>query len=126
MARKFVAVEIRPHRAAEEIDTPDADLFIKQQFHMRMSVFEPRLESIVLFVHWPPRVIFVVSCHIEDWFLPLPQNPVERLIIPERDDIACQDHDISVGLWRQHPARAKFKMQVAISNDSHARKRTLV
>jgi hypothetical protein len=30
------------------------------------------------------------------WFLPLPQNLVERLIIPERDDIACQDHDISV------------------------------
>jgi len=37
-----------------------------------------------------------------------------------------QDHDISVGIWRQHPARAKFKMQVAISNDSHARRRMLV
>ena len=123
---QIAAVEIRPHRAAEEIDTPDADLFIKQQFHMRMSVFEPRLESIVLFVHWPPRVIFVVSRHIEDWFLPLPQNLVERLIIPERDDIASQDHDISVHCRGQHPARAKFKMQVAISNDSHARKRTLV
>ena len=62
----------------------------------------------------------------EDWFLPLPRNLVERLIIPARDDIACQDHDISVPCRRQHPARAKFKMQVAISNDSHARKRTLV
>src|SRR5208282_3654612 len=122
---QITAVEIRPHRAAEEINTPDTDLFIKQQFHMRMFVFEPRFESIVLFVHWPPRVIFVVSRHIEGWFLPLPQNCVERVIIPERDDIASQDQDISVGIRRQHPARAKFKMQVAISNDSHARKRTL-
>ena len=80
---QIAAVEIRPHRAAEEIDAADADLFIKQQFHMRMSVFEPRL--VVLFVHWPPRVKFVVSRHIEDWFLPLPQNLVERLIIPQRD-----------------------------------------
>ncbi|MGB8114210.1 MAG: hypothetical protein WCF22_10570, partial [Candidatus Sulfotelmatobacter sp.] len=28
---QITTVEIRPHRAAEEIDTPDADLFIKQQ-----------------------------------------------------------------------------------------------
>src|SRR5271156_1423872 len=92
---------------------------------MRMPVSEPRRESVVLLVHWPPRVIFVVSRHIEDWFLPLPQNLVERLIIAERDDIACQDHDISVHCRGQQPARAKFKMQVAISNDSHARKRSL-
>jgi hypothetical protein len=43
---QIAAVENRSHRAAEEIDTPDADLFIKQQFHMRMSVFEPRLEPL--------------------------------------------------------------------------------
>ncbi len=67
----IAAVEIRPHRAAEEIDTPNADLFIKQQFHMPMFGFEPRLESIVLLVHLPPRVIFVVSRDIEDGFLPL-------------------------------------------------------
>jgi hypothetical protein len=88
-------------------------------------MFEPRLESVVFFVHWPPRVLFVVSRHVEDWFLPLPQNLVERIIIPERDDIARQDHDISVHRRGQHPARAKFKMQVAVSNDSHARKRML-
>src|SRR6266481_397299 len=58
------AVEVRPHRAAEEIDAPDADLFIKQQFHMRMFGFEPCPESFVLFIHRPLRVIFVVSCHI--------------------------------------------------------------
>jgi hypothetical protein len=91
------AVEIRPHRAAEEINTRDAHLFIKQQFHMRMFFFEQRLESIVLLVHWPPRAIFAVSRYLEDWFPPLPQNLVERLIIPERDDIACQDHHISIG-----------------------------
>jgi hypothetical protein len=35
-------------------------------------------------------------------------------------------HHISIGIWWQYPARAKFKMQVAVSNDSHARKRMLV
>src|ERR1700733_1346729 len=41
---QITALEIRPHRAAEEI-SPDADLFIKQQFHMRIFGFEPRYES---------------------------------------------------------------------------------
>src|SRR6266404_7753673 len=36
---QIAAVEIRPHRAAEEIDAADPDLFIKQQFHMRMFGF---------------------------------------------------------------------------------------
>jgi hypothetical protein len=36
-----------------------------------------------------------------------------------RNDIACQDHHISIGIWRQYPARAKFKMQVAVSNGFH-------
>jgi hypothetical protein len=67
----------------------------------------------------PKKLTPPMLTSIEDWFLPLPQNLIEQLIIPERDDIACQDHDISVHRRGQHPARAKFKMQVAISNDSH-------
>jgi hypothetical protein len=62
---------------------------------------------------------WIAEAH-KDWFLPLPLNLVEPLIISERDDISCQDHDISVHCRRQHSARVKFKMRVAISDDSHA------
>ena len=87
---------------------------------MRMFFCEPRIEFSVLFIHWPARVIFVISHHIRDRLLPVPQELIERIIISKGNNIACQDHDIPAGVSRQHPTRAKFKMQIAVSDDSHA------
>ena len=43
-----------------------------------------------------------------------------RMLADDWDRLGRNDVVSSIGIWRQYPARAKFKMQVAISNDSHA------
>jgi hypothetical protein len=55
-------------------------------------------------------------------------GPHYRDYVGARDagDTEIASSTFSVGCRGQHPARAKFKMQVAISDDSHARKRMLV
>ena len=97
---RITAVEIGPHCATEEVDAIDADGFLEQQFDLRMVRFQPRLELAVLQVHGAPRVVFMVSCHIEDWFLPALQQPIEGTVILERYDIACQDQDIPTSFRR--------------------------
>ena len=109
-------IEIGPHRTAEEIDAIDADRFIEQQRHMRMAAVQPCPELVVLVAHRAPRVVFVVSCDIQDGLFPSLQNLIERAVIGERDDVARQDHDISVGLFRQRPAGTKFEMQIAVGD----------
>src|SRR5580658_6345485 len=83
---------------------------------MRMAAVQPCPKLVFLVAHRAPRVIFVVACDIQNGLLPSLQDLIERAVIGERDDVARQDHDISVGLRWQRPARAEFEMQIAVGD----------
>ena len=77
------------------------DGFIEQKIHQRMMGRQPRLELLLLPVHRSLRIVLVVSRYIEDGLVPFPQKLMEGRVIVELDNIASQDHEVSLQMVRQ-------------------------
>ena len=106
------AVEIRPHCAAEEIDAIDAELFIKEQIHLRMIGCKPSSELLIFLVHRFARIVFMVSRDIENGLLPAAQQSVNGAVILECDDVARKDENVPFGIRWQGHAGAELKVKI--------------